>query len=1825
MADVTDGFGRVSNFDKADFESIADMLRTAVGKAVDYASGKAKESSDATGKAFDELVKAMEELGDNVKDSLNSTKEFVDKVKKASESLEARRRSGGGAQRDSMAAAQREQTRILNLILKNQQRAIAEKAAKFTTGGTTLSSGSARRPALKEMGFRPRGADRVPAMLSPGEFVVSRKGTRGNEGTLNRINRGYMRGGKVKPAYLEAGGGLWDTVKGLMRGKGGISYDAYEGKTRVLLDPGTDPETIEKIKKAFAEAGVEASTEFAENYKKNLGRTISGWTGGIAEQLIGHNPLQTLFEGSVKDVTEFRREMRNLAFQTEGITGDFREAQAEFSKIGTGIAARTGKSVTAFQKAYMTNARKGYKDQKVAMKTMESGLKLSTLIGSEAQSTATLFADWHRELGLGATQMDRMANNMQMVARSTGVTGDELTSVMKSSEGILKNLRRQGELTSGASKNIIQVMAELKKEGFDDVGQKVLGAMSGFSSFNSADDKTKMFVLEAAKRGGVNTRDAMFGRATDAESMGKMAEGMRDMVVKGLRGVDGFDEKNFDMGKLNELTEKQRDRLKIVAEARGMQPEEIAKLYGSFKKAGEGLAGTLADLTKAKNNRFSTDKERAEEESKRNDVLLSAAMDQLQSVSQNVESRSLSEAAAFLNDKTKVAGKDFMSGTKDLVAMSSDFSSSLRSQFGLSDNQKTAEEQIKGMDAGRQMQLRSMLAAEQLDKTMKARGKDPKNFAGQMQQALARGDTARFRALTEEMTAANSELKTAQAKNVDPMEKLNQTMTELNETLRGYLSPLVGGIIDLIGSTGLLAIAFGMMSGNLFNLFSPKFIQGIFGGGLGTKMLGGFDKFANKAAASPKDGMFQRFFKTYSKQRAPGVTAGGFKFREGQGFWKSFGRATKDMGRDVMRNLKGLGKSTSLFFSRFTGSFMKHLGRGKGLFSSMGRAFKTAMKSSPFTGKMLSNMASGLKLVKGRMFGIFSNFRRSQPAIAKFLINSAQLGKSFTSFKNFGQILPRFSRAVSSGFGIFQSVFKGGFSGMFKGAKGLMRGGFAGVKAALVGSTLGTAQIIFSAIDMVFGSVSGFMNTGKRFEGVMKAMGKSTKDMTWGMYASSTIAGGLVGILDGLTFGLLSMTGATEWLNQTLSLVFYTIFSVVEGIIEGIMGPLRMVWSAIQYIGTQFKSIGDSLLGVFNSIAGIFGSEAGNWSEAFAMLYPWLKKIGMIIGIIVGGPLAATLWALVKGISLALVPIQMFINAIAGIIKIFAGVIQFFKDIFTVGIGQAFKNLGTTVFNAIYGVFKPIVDFFGSLVKDIMAPFKWLYNILVGNSIIPDLCTGIVKFFGRMALNVLKFVAGIPGRVAKSLFNVFFKAPVKIFGKIFKHLNTKTISNGLGLVAQKFSGFFGLFRNNISGFTKFFATSWFDFMNKASGGLFGKVVDAVKNSKILGIVNDYLIGPISKGLSWLGEQAGQTFTWLGKRAKDIFSNAIGWVRGRAAALFPGSAAAGAGGAGAAGTGVKSAASAADDVATAATKAGAKAAAGAADDAAAAATKAAAGAASKTSSKTVSAAASSVDDLAKSAPKALGFLGKSSGLIKGMARKLPVVGPMLDFGIRTMSGESLGKATAGTAAGTAGGLGGAAMGAAIGTLIFPGVGTAIGGLLGGVLGGVGAGMASDAVYDRVVGTGSGGGVNKAAEKAAEKVEAKSVAAATPVGQPTVPAVKSEGTPAAGAQPVHLRDITGSILRDKAGAGGNKLQSDELARMESASQKQVSELEQIRQGIQELVSLMKPSGSNVAGDSGDMGYAKTKDPRRPMHAIRFGKMKYGKVGGLANRSFVNNGEV
>lgn len=72
--------------------------------------------------------------------------------------------------------------------------------------------------------FKPKGTDTVPAMLTPGEFVVNRKATAQNLPLLQSINNGYARGGKV--SYYADGGYI--IPSGDIMGGGAGTRDYYK-------------------------------------------------------------------------------------------------------------------------------------------------------------------------------------------------------------------------------------------------------------------------------------------------------------------------------------------------------------------------------------------------------------------------------------------------------------------------------------------------------------------------------------------------------------------------------------------------------------------------------------------------------------------------------------------------------------------------------------------------------------------------------------------------------------------------------------------------------------------------------------------------------------------------------------------------------------------------------------------------------------------------------------------------------------------------------------------------------------------------------------------------------------------------------------------------------------------------------------------------------------------------------------------------------------------------------------------------------------------------------------------------------------------------------------------------------------------------------------------------------------------------------------------------------------------------------------------------------------------------------------------------------------
>jgi hypothetical protein len=2081
MAEINDSRGRVTEINSAEFEKLSASLLSATKIVIDNVSKMAKDQS-----LNSEIVKALGDLGENVSNNVEALRNLVAQIKEVGDELEKQKSASSEASKGDRQSL-RETNSILQKILASHEKARQEVSERILLGAGAATAAI--------------GAD----------------------SRAERAAAAALRHG--------SGGG---------RNGGGPPINPSS--------PG-DPGDAARYRKHGEDLAAYINQGFNDNFKVRMAKLAMGVSSMM---LGGHGSLiQSIFAGSVADATEFGQEMKEIAFQTQGVTGEFRNMQNEFANLGGSVVSETGKTVDALQKAVTTNFKKGFKNQKDGLKVLKSGLFLSTMIGSETQQTAELFGDWHRTLGMSANQMSDLARSMRDVALSTGVTGDELLGAMKSSEGILKNMRNQGILTSSAARSTIQMVAEFKKTGFEE-NTKFVEAMSSYAGMMNADQRTQALLFSVAAQAGGDASERMifgnFGKTRKDQSV--FASSLKDMVAEAIGRGPGQG-KNLDF---KNLSEEERQILSVFSESLGTSIAGLESLASTYEKSSRGLDATLEELDKKASSKFGTEEEKKQALQQKNQAIMGAGQNALASLREkSAEDINLKDAMKQIYESRDFSNsKDDMSSAMINLASNS---AEMAKKFGLSGTKEQMAAQVAGMGEQKFFENSMVASVEALMKGQKEQGLDVGDYSA-MLKALKTGDTKTFNEMYDKFDKDQKILATKTEAALDPAKALANSMAEFNEKVRNFVSKFVSSSMALIGSMGLLALQIGLNSAALWaTLGSP--VRGI---GSWLAGLGGMGGTAAGAAGvggaggkrfNPRD-IFGSLDETGDRWKNNIVGSLEDVGERGSKFFNKVGNAFENASRSFKESRKGIDayffklkpkgifesllNSGDAFLDTFSKSKTKPLTKLLDSFKNT-RPYKTTASALDHVKKAFKESSKAFALARRGNAGLGFKvppkniLKSSFQSVDKFfdVFTGGRVAKGFNfitnSFKNVWKGLKidlvggpnpfdLISRAWKSkgGFSGLTKVFSGGFGGFFRNIGGIFKGGMMatakGARAAILGGTAGTAQLVFTAIDAVFGAVSGFQNTGKNFEGLMKAMGKETQDMTWGMYAASTTSGALVGILDGLTFGLLRFSGAAEWLEKFLSLTLYGAFTIFEGVLQGFYDVLKPVGRAFLYIGEQFKGIGESFLKVFNSIASIFGAEAADLSGAFALIIPWLKPIGRAIGWIVGAPIGAALWVVVKAISAVIGVVEILANVFAAAVKWVTSFVKAIGSIFTgdwSALGKNLTDMGGAMLDAVTGIFKPIVNWIWSIAADIISPFKWLGDILIWNSIIPDMCYGIAGFFagmaktvllglGKFVFNVARFFLKLPFKIMKGLFNTFVRSPIKLMGRFIK---------GAAKVWQNLSPyvdeFFSLFKKNLYDYVGIAIRAWKGLLDYISGGWFSKILGWLKGfgkwiddyiwqplkdlgGKVLKWADEYILTPLKNLGSrvakladdWLVKPFASAMQSISQKFSDYlfkpvtnFLQKIGLI-GKETAKSAGKAATAA---------ANPVASAADDAAKAAGKAAAQKGGwfrkifGNADDVAKTNPFGKMGGSMGKAARATSKAAvvddaakvvlSSADDIAKAAPKALGFLGKASKFVGVAAKKLPVVGPLIDFGIRKMTGESTSKAAVGAAGGMAGGLAGAAAGAAIGSII-PVIGTGVGAFVGGIVGSLGGGWIADTIYDNVggafstigsglkstfvdfpmwvggkvkdgfnsvgswigekaygvyesaggavdwalkkseqlgnymgkmldpaawgtwlgglqeglngiwgwmkgwipglgaaaegfsqtaaeqarsmetngpstahaVGSVYGAGANllqgnvweagskagmaiqetgmaavenakivgaaiqkgfssawgglksmfgygdsldkqveqgKAMEKTMEMgqnpgsiyvhdthtekalndlmgklmpaatsgsglenllkktqvgLEDRAVALTTPVGHHAIPMVRPESESEVGAvQPVHLRDITESILREKtsAQAGTNKLQSDELARIEEASKEQVDELVQIKEAINSLVDLMKPRSSILPG-GGANSQGNTRDPRSPVHAAIFGNSRYGRVGDSANRSLVNNGK-
>ena len=510
------------------------------------------------------------------------------------------------------------------------------------------------------------------------------------------------------------------------------TQDALGGKDAVK-----DMAEIEKSLKSITTMHSQLAKESA----------FAGMSLAITNVIRKFDMFSMTFDGVMTQEMNYTRDLRAIAFETQGITAQTRGLQDAYQATGK-VVAEIGMNLTDFQKTYTKNLKGGVRSQKEMLTVTKASLSTATMIGSNAESTNDLFAKWHMQMGLTSNQASQLGRDVQTVARWTGVTGDNLLKVVQSSEKFVKSMRDAGTLTSQSAKNVMGLMAEAEKSGIGDQMERIVGAASN--------------TYELFMKSGKETQSLMFAAASQVGKVNELRQGTLFQTRDGIKATaDGMKNLMTQMGWVEDAASKlggeELAQLNLrLQSAFGLQAGEVDRLIKSLDDGSKGYAERISDINKKLKEQNLTAEERLNLEKQGKKLAEDKGFEFLNAVEEAAKgAKSMDEAI----NKTFAKNKDMAS---DLGAMGVNLKSNMSA-----------------------MQGAAMLSAKSIKE---AGGKD---FTKDIQKALSSGDMGKMREVIQAMHAESRKANVDQKKSLDPMSKMDQTLDLINESIRGFTGPMV--------------------------------------------------------------------------------------------------------------------------------------------------------------------------------------------------------------------------------------------------------------------------------------------------------------------------------------------------------------------------------------------------------------------------------------------------------------------------------------------------------------------------------------------------------------------------------------------------------------------------------------------------------------------------------------------------------------------------------------------------------------------------------------------------------------------------------------------------------------------------------------------------------------------------------------------------------------------------------------------------------------------------------------------------------------------------
>lgn len=335
----------------------------------------------------------------------------------------------------------------------------------------------------------------------------------------------------------------------------------------------------------------------------------------------------------------------------------------------------------------------------------------------------------------------------------------------------------------------------------------------------------------------------------------------------------------------------------------------------------------------------------------------------------------------------------------------------------------------------------------------------------------------------------------------------------------------------------------------------------------------------------------------------------------------------------------------------------------------------------------------------------------------------------------------------------------------------------------------------------------------------------------------------------------------SETLQATLAPILAQLPAIIGPLADMLAGQLvmgiQLLGDLLVQLAPSFVSLGQSVAQLLVAAAPLISIVAGLTAQFQGALLPAIQPIINVIATLaaaLAGQLASTLTNLV-------VP-----------------ALRLIADLLRGDFSAAWNSLKALVSGVIAhftGTFSRIGSVVGSIVQGVVDRFKWLYNILIGNSIIPDLILGIVGWFTRLPGMAFSALASFAGNLRTRATEAGSALLTTVKGRL-----TSTVSAVAGLPGRAFSALSAL-----AGNLRDRASAAGSSLLKALRGKISDAVEAVKG--LPGKARDGL-GDLGSLLASSGRALVQGFvdgiSSMASAAADAAAGVVGAVRD----LFPGS-------------------------------------------------------------------------------------------------------------------------------------------------------------------------------------------------------------------------------------------------------------------------------------------------------------------------------------------------